>query len=145
VRALAQRKEHNMANIDFALPPDVGAKPKRRREKFVPKPAPASPDRLDGRPAAKKRFEVIVSNIAADLGDNLTTAQMEIVEAFAGVTITVQDQNARLLLGQEVDLQRHAAAINMLMQMVQFFGVVRDHEVTLGEALLKVANFLGRP
>lgn len=127
-----------MTNIEVALP---DAKPaKRRREKFVPKPAPSSPARLDNRLGSVKRFDAIVSRISEDLGNNLTTAQLEVVEAFAGVALSVQDQNARLLLGQEVDLQKHAAAISMLTQLAQFIGLVRDQETTLGEALLKVAS-----
>jgi hypothetical protein len=98
------------------------------------------PARLDNRLGAVKRFDAIVANIAADLGNNLTTAQLEVVEAFAGVTIAVQDQNARLLLGQDVDLQKHAAAVSMLTQLAQFIGLVRDHETTVGDALLKVAT-----
>jgi hypothetical protein len=125
-----------MVNIEVAE-----AKPaKRRREKFIPKPAPASPDRLDSRLGAVKRFDAIVSSISEDLGNNLTTAQLEVVEAFAGVALSVRNQNARLLLGQEVDLTKHAAAISMLTQLAQFIGLVRDQETTLGEALLKVAS-----
>ena len=61
---------------------------------------------LDGRTKARKRFDAVVDGIASDLGGeaHLTTVQRHLVEAFAGCAVVVHDINARLLLGQSIDI-----------------------------------------
>ena len=108
--------------------PDVGnGATKRRRPKHVPKPRPMSPNRLDARLAATKQFENIVSSIAADLGgeSNLTTVQRELIDAFAGAAISVNDLNARLLLGRKINLATQATAISSLVRLACRIGTVR--------------------
>jgi hypothetical protein len=73
---------------------------KRRREKFVPKPRPLSPGRLDARLAGVKQYEDIVSGIATNWSGQ---CKRELVDAFAGVAIHIDDINARLLLGEKVE------------------------------------------
>jgi hypothetical protein len=89
---------------------------------------------LDGRTKACKQFDAIADGIAADLGglDRLTTVQKHLVEAFAGCAIAVHAINARLLLGQSVDLAEHSQVVSTLVRIASRIGLGRmPHDVTL--------------
>jgi hypothetical protein len=82
---------------------------------------------LDGRTKAAHRFDAIASGIAQDLGgeDRLSTVQKHLVEAFAGCAIHVNDLNARLLLGQQVDIVEHSQAISTMVRIASRIGISR--------------------
>lgn len=89
-------------------------KPKRRREKHVPKPRPMSPERLDARLAASKQFKDIVSGIAVNWSGQ---RKRGLADAFAGVAMHISDLNARLLLGEKVDAIQHARMVSTLVEL----------------------------
>jgi hypothetical protein len=82
---------------------------------------------LDGRTRARRQFDAIASEIAADLGgeDQLSTIQKHLVEAFAGVALSVHDLNARLLLGQQIDVGVQAQAVSTMIRAANRIGVRR--------------------
>jgi hypothetical protein len=82
---------------------------------------------LDGRTKARKRFDAVVDGIASDLGGeaHLTTVQRHLVEAFAGCAVVVHDINARLLLGQSIDIGEASQAVSSLVRLAQRIGVGR--------------------
>jgi hypothetical protein len=82
---------------------------------------------LDGRTKARKQFDSIASGIAADLGgeEQLSTIQRHLVEAFAGAACHVNDINARLLLGEEIDVVLHSQAISTMVRIATRLGVRR--------------------
>jgi hypothetical protein len=82
---------------------------------------------LDGRSKARKQFDSIASGIAADLGgeDRLSTVQRHLVEAFAGIAIAVNAANARLLLGEAVDVGEAAQLASTLTRLASRIGVGR--------------------
>jgi hypothetical protein len=84
-------------------------------------------ENLDGRTKARKRFDATVDGIASDLGgeDHLTTVQKHLVEAFAGCAVVVHDINARLLLGQRIDIGEAAQAVSSLVRLASRIGVGR--------------------
>jgi hypothetical protein len=84
-----------------------------------------------------EKFEALVSGIASDLGgmDYLTTVQRQLVDAFAGAAINIQDLNARLLLGEEVDLTKHATAVSTLVRLAARIGTARVSR-NVGESVL---------
>jgi hypothetical protein len=73
------------------------------------------------------KFDAIASGIAEDLGgnDRLTTVQKHLVEAFAGVALAVSDLNARLLLGEEVDILEQSQAVSSMVRVAQRIGINR--------------------
>lgn len=124
------------------LPKDASAiRSVRRPRTFSLSPAPSAPghgqvrdearlltrQNLDGRTKARKQFDAIANGIARDLGgeDQLSTVQKHLVEAFAGAAIHVHDKNARLLLGEEVDIVEHCQAISTLVRVAQRIGLRR--------------------
>lgn len=82
---------------------------------------------LDGRTKARKQFDAIAEGIAQDLGgeDRLSTVTRHLVEAFAGAAVHVHDLNARLLLGEEVDITAHASAISTMVRIASRIGTQR--------------------
>jgi hypothetical protein len=82
---------------------------------------------LDGRTKARKQFDAIARGIAVDLGgeDQLSTIQRHLVEAFAGAAVHVHDLNARLLLGEQVDIVAHSQAISTMVRIASRIGTQR--------------------
>jgi len=82
---------------------------------------------LDGRTKARKQFDAIADGIAEDLGgsDRLSTVQRHLVEAFAGCAIAVHAINAKLLLGQPIDLAEHSQITSTLVRLASRLGVER--------------------
>jgi hypothetical protein len=102
--------------------PDVA---KRRRPRHVPRPRLMSPERLDARLAAAKQFEDIVSGIASDWSGQ---RKRELADAFAGVAIHIDHINACLLLGQKVDVMKHAAMVSTLVKLAALIDEHEDEE-----------------
>ena len=98
-----------------------------------------SRDALDGRTRARKQFDAIATGIAGDLGgeDRLSTVQKHLVEAFAGAAVHVHDLNARLMLGQDVDIIAHSHAISTMVRVASRIGIhrVARNITSLGEIL----------
>jgi hypothetical protein len=82
---------------------------------------------LDGRTREAEQFDAIATAIAQDLGgsDQLSTVERHLVEAFAGAALSVNDINARLLLGEEIDILKQAQAISTMVRVAQRIGVKR--------------------
>jgi hypothetical protein len=100
---------------------------KKRRAHRTTKIVPLTRDKIDGRSNAAKQFDAIASGIAQDLGgeDRLSTVQKHLVEAFAGAALHVNELNAKLLLGDKVDLISHSTAISTLVRVASRLGIQR--------------------
>jgi hypothetical protein len=86
-----------------------------------------SRESLDRRLLASKRFSAIASGIAQDLGgeDRLTTIQRALVESFAGIAIHVDDLNARVLLGQQIDVVELSQVVSTMVRIATRLGINR--------------------
>jgi hypothetical protein len=82
---------------------------------------------VDGRTKARRKFDAIAAGIASDLGgeDRLSTVTHHLVEAFAGAALHVSDLNARLLLGEKIDVVEHSQAISTLVRIASRIGIHR--------------------
>ena len=82
---------------------------------------------MDGRTRARRQFDAIADGIASDLGgeDSLSTVQRHLVEAFAGVAIAVHDLNARLLLGEQINILEQSQAISTMVRIASRIGTER--------------------
>ena len=98
-------------------------------------------EQIDGRTKARRRFDAIAEGIAEDLGgeDQLSTVQRHLVEACAGAAVHVHDLNARLLLGEEVDITAHASAISTMVRIAARIGI---HRVARDITPPSVADYL---
>jgi hypothetical protein len=84
-------------------------------------------DAIDGRSKAARLFDDIATGIASDLGgeDRLSTVEKHLIEAYAGIAVHVHSANARLLLGQPVDLAEHSQAASTLCRLASRIGTKR--------------------
>jgi hypothetical protein len=127
--------------LPTACLPDATAKPaKRRRDKKRIRPQLLTRAELDGRTNAARYFDRLVGAIEADLGghDQLSTMEVELIEAFAGAAIKMNNLNTRLVLGQAIDLSEHAQAVSAMVRVASRLGLqrrVKDVGPTLGDLL----------
>jgi hypothetical protein len=72
-------------------------------------------------------FDAIAEGIAKDLGGEaqLSTVQRHLVEAFAGCAVVLQAINARILLGEPVNIADQASAASVLVRLASRIGLVR--------------------
>ena len=98
-----------------------GGKKYRKRTK----PQLLSRTELDRRRNSVVAFERLASQIAADLGHDLTAIESKLVEAFVGSAITLDSLNARVLLGEQVSLAEHAATVSAMVRVASRLGISR--------------------
>ena len=103
----------------------VGPKPKRKHVRT--KPQLLTRAEIDHRSNAAKLFDNMVSAIAADLGgrDQLTAMELALVEAFAGESVTLNNLNTRLLLGEKINLSEQALAVSAMVRVASRLGLQR--------------------
>jgi hypothetical protein len=97
-------------------------------------------ENLDGRTKARRMFDAIAFGVAEDLGgdEHLSTIQKHLVEAFAGAAIVVHDINARLMLGEKIDVLEHSQIVSVMIRIAARLGmkrVARDITPSLGQLL----------
>ena len=82
---------------------------------------------LDGRTNAAKYFDQLVADIENDLSgrDQLSTIERALVEAFAGASVSLQNLNTKLALGQEIDLSQLAQTVGAMVRVASRLGLPR--------------------
>jgi hypothetical protein len=128
--------------MEIALdhPPESPAMRGPRRRHRASKPALLTRAQLDGRTNAAKLFDRLVTDIVSDLGgaDQLSTIERALVEGFAGAALTLHHLNARLALGEAIDLGQHAQAVSAMVRVASRLGLQRrakDIGPTFGDLL----------
>ena len=108
-------------------PDDTAAKVTRRRKHKATKARPFTREKLDKLTAAFKMFDNLVASVIQDAGGEreISAVQRELIEAFAGVAIRVNDLNTRGLAGQPVDLSELSLAASTLTRLASRIGVHR--------------------
>jgi hypothetical protein len=86
-----------------------------------------TPQNLDGRSAACQQFNKIVRRVAADLGgsDALTEIEKHLITSFAGAAILQGHQVAKLLSGEEVDIDEYSAITTSMIRSATRLGTDR--------------------
>jgi hypothetical protein len=102
---------------------------------------------LDRRTKAAQAFDEIASGIAKDIApggeDQLSCVQKHLIEAFAGVALHVNDLNARLLIGEPVDVLVHSNVISTMVRLASRIGidrVAKDISPSLAEYLAETES-----
>lgn len=82
---------------------------------------------LDGRSRAAVQFNRIVANVTADLGGNETLTEIErhLVVSFAGAAILQGHQVAKLLSGEQVDIDEYSAITTSMIRSATRLGTQR--------------------
>jgi len=135
-------KEHrNTPSLAPRKPPESLGKAPRCRPHRASRPQLLTRDQLDGRTSAAKVFDRLVTAIEADLGgaDQLSAIERNLVQAFAGATVTLHHLNARLMAGEEINLAQHAQAVSAMVRVASRLGLQRRQKnvggLTLGDLL----------
>jgi hypothetical protein len=107
-----------------ARPPRGGARPVDPAQKKV---RLLSRDALDGRTFAAKKFDRITRGVEADLGggEQLSTIERELVQAFAGAAVQINELNALCLLGKAIDLADYAVICSTMVRVASRLGISR--------------------
>jgi hypothetical protein len=86
-----------------------------------------SREELDGRTRAAKMFMSVETSVIEDLGgeDNISAVQRHLVSAFAGMAVTLEDLNVRVMLGHPIDLNAYATCASTLIRTANKLGVRR--------------------
>jgi hypothetical protein len=82
---------------------------------------------LDGRTAAAKLFDRLVADVLVDLGggDNVSTIERRLVEAFVGSSVLNDQMNLRVLLGEPVNLSEYAQTVSAMVRVASRLGLQR--------------------
>jgi hypothetical protein len=121
--------------IVATLPVSEGTPKRRRRSPAKPRPL-ITRDRRDGRLAITKQFDEVVRPITADLGAvRLTTMQKALIDCFAGAQLKLDDLNARLKIGEDVNINEYTTAATTLVRLSQRLSVQTWEELKkMGES-----------
>jgi hypothetical protein len=96
---------------------------------------------LDGRTLAARFARDLVRRLEADLGGDLTAAQMELVKRAAVLGAFIADCEARYLAGEQPDVASWLAAINNQRRLLESIGLQRvAREVSLSDYLARKAS-----
>ena len=82
---------------------------------------------IDGRTAPAKEFDRLQSAVVRDLGgaDQLSAIELSLIEAFCGAAIVVDHLNTELMLGKQIDMSQHSAAIGAMVRVASRLGLRR--------------------
>jgi len=100
---------------------------KTRKPHRATRPQLLTRDALDGRTNAAKHFDRLAADIESDLGgrDRLSTIERALVEAFCGAAVMLHSLNARMALGETIDLSEHAQAVSAMVRVASRLGLQR--------------------
>jgi hypothetical protein len=80
---------------------------------------------LDGRTRAAHLYDLARDEIIKDLGgeDQLNGVQRQLVDAFVGASLVVQDMSTRAMFGEAIDVERLSNAMSTLLRLSRKLGV----------------------
>ena len=84
-------------------------------------------DALDGRTRPAQLFDRLVAEIRSDLGgsDQLSAIERTLIDGYCGACVLLDDANARILLGQDVDVSVMSQLINSMTKIASKLGLQR--------------------
>jgi hypothetical protein len=82
-------------------------------------------EQLDGRTRAAQFFDSVRDDVIRDLGgeDQLNAVQRQLVDAFVGASLVVNDMSTRSMLGESIDVEKLSNAMSTLLRLSRMLGV----------------------
>jgi hypothetical protein len=113
---------------------DASALPKSARGRRRGKQRLLTRDQLDGRTLVAREYDRLEAAIIADLGgdDAISAIERSLVEGFCGATVVLKDINARLALGQAIEVADLAQTISSMVRVAGRLGEQRRQRVING-------------
>jgi hypothetical protein len=95
---------------------------------------------VDGRSPTARRYRDLVNIISADHGgaDFLSESRMQLIRRFAAASVLAEQLEARIVAGQQIDLEEHAKLSSTLVRLTNHLGlerVPRDVTPVVGEII----------
>lgn len=94
-------------------------------------------DMIDGRTRVGARVRNTETQLAADLGGDLTEAQKALARRAAIINAVIEDQETRWARGEKFDLAEHLAATNTLRRVLSTLGIERRAKAVNGRSGLQ--------
>jgi hypothetical protein len=113
----------------------------QRDLKRRPRPQLLVREELDGRTGPAKAYDRLVASIVTDLGgpESCSTLEMNLIGAYAGAWLQVENLNCRQLLGEAIDLAVYCQCASTMTRIASRLGLQRRprnvEEVTLSRYL----------
>jgi hypothetical protein len=103
----------------------------------------------DGRSAWARRWKDLIVAHAADLGDpaSLSEAQVSLVRRASAMEIALEQIEARMSEGQDIDLDRYVRTASRLSRLLALLGIKRRPNSLdpQGELVRALASYAGPP
>jgi hypothetical protein len=82
-------------------------------------------EQLDGRTRAAHFYDSVRDDVIRDLGgeDQLNAVQRQLVDAFVGASLVVNDMSTRCMLGESIDVEKLSNAMSTLLRLSRMLGV----------------------
>src|SRR5262249_52845552 len=82
-------------------------------------------EHIDARSAAARRFKGIQDSISADLGHDLTEAQLQLARTAAGLVVMREHLDAQVLNGETINTGQYTTIANSLKRVLVALGLKR--------------------
>lgn len=84
-------------------------------------------DGVDGRSGPARRYRDLIEQLASDLGgiDHISEAQTQLIRRTAGLAVRLEQAEAELINGGEIDSETYTREINALVRVLGAIGLKR--------------------
>jgi hypothetical protein len=121
----------------------VGSKGRRQTRKG--KARLLTLDALDARTAAYAAAKRLVSAISADLGNDLTAGERQLVQRVALVGAIVDDFETKWVAGQQIELSEYLQACRTQCRLLALLGLQRRARNITGDDIVEAASAIWSP
>jgi hypothetical protein len=81
---------------------------------------------VDGRSKAARRYRDIVAAVVADLGNGaISEVRTQLVRRFAGASVLAEEMEARMALGEPIDVGEHSQLSSTSVRLASRIGIER--------------------
>lgn len=104
-----------------------GQKPKKVKSKSRVSNGTELLPGVDGRTSLAKRYRDIASQIIVDQGgeDRLAEARLQLIRRFSAAAVLAEQMEARMVLGEQIDINLHALLTSSLVRVASKIGINR--------------------
>jgi hypothetical protein len=83
---------------------------------------------VDGRTATARRYRDLVANLISDAGgeDKISETRRQLIRRFSAQAVMAEQMEARLVMGEEIDLAQHCVVSSTLVRLASRLGINRS-------------------
>ena len=82
---------------------------------------------VDGRSVVARRYRDIIGAVISDQGgaEHLSEARLQLIRRFSGATVLAEQMEARLALGEQIDIREYSLLVSTIVRVAQRLGIER--------------------